>query len=889
MTTTYDVAASESEDCQACPTPKVQSSTENPNTLPPPSGGTNPPPPTPDKKLVAAPTARGPGCAQVAQNEVVVPGEPPEPEVPDALCSTIKWESEWGEGKDYKAETVSHDVTTKDIPAVEADPEADPPVPASPAVPSGPTDPESKADIKCTSVVRKDGYAYICLKSHKSTIQNQPVSPTSVYDYKGAWAPGEVYKTYSSTTPKSSVVSYSGKKFYCIQDHISEQENVPVDPDISSSGTGTQYWAVVDDSAASVGEGAEFWELWSGASTATGGGSMTPADKTTLDYLKQLTDDVLDWVENADLLDWLALGAAAAGVIWAGSALLDALEPDVTQPEDQNASYNGSPGYSGTATAPSLQDVVTSLCVYAGINYDTSALGSDPCEFTIASNTQIRSLLEQLAAAYQFDMVDSGGILKFVPRNTTVRATITLADMGFSSSSDIPTPYTAKRYQGITLPRSVSLTYISPDIDYNQYTQKSEITTFEEGQDVNISVPIVLDHAKARAICETTIINAHLERMNYKFNTSYKYMFLEPGDCVNTPFGLARISKVEEVEEGILEFEVTDAGDDAAIVGSGLDIQLPTPSNNVIKPVVQSGVIFVDPNNLDDQDKSVRIYAAVHGFGDSNWGGAVVFKSDDNGATYTQCGEANVPATLGVVSTAMPYTSTFVWDEVTEVTVTLTSGSLISKSEIAVLNGENWAQIGQEIIGFCTATLIAPNTYKISKLLRGRQGTDVYAALHQPDELFCMLDNLVRIEFTDAERGTKKLFKVVSIGASLSSATPQLVEIISNNTRLWSVFDVTHYIDADNVKISWKERVRFDNALKDYADINHDNDWGGFGIAVTDNNGLLKSTHVTTSSTFTYTTAMQTSDWGGLHQNCRFQIMPMSTKFGAGYPTTINT
>ena len=46
--------------------------------------------------------------------------------------------------------------------------------------------------------------------------------------------------------------------------------------------------------------------------------------------------------------------------------LLDELYPDEEDVNrDQNASYNGSPGYSGTATAPSLKDVVISdgVCI----------------------------------------------------------------------------------------------------------------------------------------------------------------------------------------------------------------------------------------------------------------------------------------------------------------------------------------------------------------------------------------------------------------------------------------------------------------------------------------------------------------------------------------------
>ena len=682
--------------------------------------------------------------------------------------------------------------------------------------------------------------------------------------WSGPWEEGLEYFAQSDEHPEADVVYFDGIVWVCLEDHTSDLGNAP-------------YWAE---------DGGQFWSKWNNKSV-----TIPAVEKSILDKLKGYADDIWDWVENADLEDWLLAGAITAGVIWSGSALLDELYPDEEDVNrDQNASYNGSPGYSGTATAPSLKDVVISLCTYAGIPHNAADLSTEPCEFVISSNTQVRSILEQLSAAYQFDMIDSGGILKFAHRNTTIKATLTLEDMGFTSSTDIPTAYTAKRFQGITLPKSVSLTYISPDIDYNNFTQKTDLFTFEEGQDVNMAVPVVLTHEKAKEICETTLINAHLERMNYKFNTTYKFIHLEPGDCVDSPMGLIRIVKVEELEEGILEFEATDAGDAGSLVGTGLNVQLPTASNNTAKTVTMSGGLFIDPPVMDDADTSVRLFCAVHGFGKTEWTGAAVYMSTDNGASYKQVTSTTVAATVGSVSTPIPYAAPQTWDNTTEITVTLVSGSLISQSEIAVLNGANRCMVGQEVIGFCNAELISANTYKLTKLLRGRQGSELYCSTHAANELFVMLDKLVKIEFNDSDRGTTKLFKVVSIGADLSSVTGKPVQIMSNNTRMWTVHTPTYQLVGSSWKIFWQERVRFDNQIKDYATTNHDPDWGGYGIAVLNPiDDSVVRTATTTSTEWEYTNAMQVEDFGQLISHAKFSVVQMSTKWGGGYPTIINT
>ena len=740
------------------------------------------------------------------------------------------------------------------------------------------------------STVEWNGSTYVCIEDHISEAKLAPVSPDSTFNYKGAWSAGEVYVTYSNEHSKSDVVEYQGKKYMCIQDHISEEINAPMDPDVTGVGTGSAYWSVVSDEEGSVGEGLTYWELAAKAG-ANGSGTGYTAPKSYLDQLMDFKDNVFDWIKNADLTDWLEAAAIAAGVIWAGSKVLDMMEPDAAEDPNADKRYNGSAGYSGAYSAPSLKTVIASLCDYAGILYDISALPDEDCEFTIGQTTSVRTIVEQLSLAYQFDMINSGGVLKFVPRHVDAIKTITLEDMGFSTSTTPPAPYTAKRFQGVDLPRFVSLTYYAEDVDYNKFTQSSELFTYEDGQNVNLEVPVTLSHERAKQICEISLINSHLERMNYKFSTSYKFIDVEPGDILNSPMGLIRILKVTETEEGVLEFEASDAGSDAAITASNLNVQTPPAVNRGTSSssIGKSGAFWIDPTNLDDKDVGVRIYAAVHGYGRAGWPGAAIYMSEDNGQTYEQIGTASQEATVGLVSTATPSADYHFWDNTTEITVTLKTGSLLSMSETAVLNGANRAQVGQELIGFCNATLIGEKTYKLSKLLRGRQGTEQFIGTHQPNELFCLIDNsLVRIDLDDADRGTTKKFKVVTNGSTLDVVEAEDVQIISNNTRMWTVYTPVIGLSGQDWIISWNERVRYDNQLKDFATTNHDPDWAGFGVAILDADGNVKSSGVVQGNKYTYSAAQQVADFGDLQSSIKVSIVQMSQKWGGGFPVVIN-
>ena len=760
-----------------------------------------------------------------------------------------KWEGEWAEGKSY--------VKQKD------------------ATPNA-------------SAVYWGGSLFICVQDHDSTMALAPVPPDFSMTFKGAWAAGEVYTAYEGGHT-ASTVTYGGKTYYCIQSHIAEDINAPMDPEATSVGTGAAYWTEIDTANGSAGEGASYWELQALHGSA-GTSAPTPQDKSYLEQLKDFKDNVFDWIENATLLDWLKAGAIAAGVIWAGSKVMDMMQGDGEDAEADKR-YNGSAGYSGAYSAPSLPTVIASLCDFAGIIYDVSALPNDACEFTIGNTTSVRTILEQLSLAYQFDMINSGGVLKFVPRHVSAIKTITLADMGFSSSDMPPAPYTAKRFQGVDLPRYVSLTYYAEDLDYNKYSQSSELFTYTEGQNVNLEVPVTLSHERAKQICEISLINSHLERMNYKFTTTYKFIDVEPGDILNSPMGLIRILKVTETDEGILEFEASDAGEEAALVASTQGIQSPAEVNRGTSVSIgKSGVFWIDPTNLNDQDQGVRIYAAVHGYGKAGWPGAAIYMSEDNGATFEQIGTSTQEATIGLVATATPSADYHVWDNTTEITVQLKTGTLLSMSETAVLNGANRAQIGQELIGFKNAQLIGEKTYKLSGLLRGRQGTEQYIGTHQANELFCLVDSsLVKIDLSDADRGTTKKFKVVTIGSSLDVVDSEDVQIISNNTMMWTIFKPVIATVGQDWVITWNERVRFDNQLKDFGATNHDPDWAGYGVAVIGPDNKVKSSSVVQGTKFTYTAAQQVADFGSIQNSVKVSIVQMSQKWGGGFPTIINS
>ncbi len=106
------------------------------------------------------------------------------------------------------------------------------------------------------------------------------------------------------------------------------------------------------------------------------------------------------------------------------------------------------------------------------------------------------------------------------------------------------------------------------------------------------------------------------------------------------------------------------------------------------------------------------------------------------------------PAVMGTCQTILPAGPWAYVDEASTLDVLLLNAEeeLEAVSDATVLAGANAALVNEEVIGFRDAVLIAPGTYRLSGLLRGRLGTDDRIAAHGPGERFVLLSGALGLE-----------------------------------------------------------------------------------------------------------------------------------------------
>jgi hypothetical protein len=462
--------------------------------------------------------------------------------------------------------------------------------------------------------------------------------------------------------------------------------------------------------------------------------------------------------------------AALAAAVTAGEAHADVTHPVVVGSYAQRGPFTAAQVAAGAAD---LADIVRDVCVEAGLTTSqvnvTDLVGQEVLGYTRARRTSARSILEPLRAAYFFDAVESGDVIRFVRRGGAPVATITLDDLAAgpeqTSSDD---PVVSDRGQEAELPRVVAVVYKSVTADYQTGTQQARRRVGGTEQQSGTELPIVLTDAHAAQIAEILLYDSWMERNKRTVATWRKWSKLEPTDVILVDDGeftyrLRATNKSEQ--QGVISLEARD--DDIAtyvspaigapVSGGGKEVRVDGPTRYEL----------LDIPLLRQADDSAAFYVAARGYR-SDWRGGRLFRSTDGGTSYAAIQDLARTATLGHAETVLgDYAGGNTIDEINAVTVVLVGGGTLETITTAqLLNNGNAAVLGAEVFQFKRAVLTAERTYKLSGLLRGRLGTEQHMGTHEDGDAFTVLDadTLYRPAFELSRVGVELLYKAVSTG-----------------------------------------------------------------------------------------------------------------------------
>ena len=216
-----------------------------------------------------------------------------------------------------------------------------------------------------------------------------------------------------------------------------------------------------------------------------------------------------------------------------------------------------------------LARLVERLCLEVGLlesQIDVSGLygpGGLVRGMVLNTKTDQRSILENLATAFQFDAFESGGKLKFVMGLNTRTITIEAEDLVLPEGQAFPV--TISRAQETDLPRAAKITYLD---ELNAYATASVDGQMGTGSSQNVTTagfPIVMEAGFARSLANSLVHRSWTARESGEFALPPSYAALEPGDAIYLPVGSRLVgAQVRRLDIGV-DRKIAFAGFDASL------------------------------------------------------------------------------------------------------------------------------------------------------------------------------------------------------------------------------------------------------------------------------------------------------------------------------------
>lgn len=533
----------------------------------------------------------------------------------------------------------------------------------------------------------------------------------------------------------------------------------------------------------------------------------------------------------------------------------------------------------------SLNKVVQDIVQRAGIEstlIDTSELDVTPVNLTIARQTTARAPLEALAQAHQFIGVETAYNLKFKFKTGISSAEIPETALSASTAARPKKDgLLVTRLDENELPTKVSVTYENSQRHYEKDTQIVQYSgSLASEAAINVNFPMALFSAHARNIAEITLYEAWAQRSSYKFHLPDSLKLLEPGDIVDvTSRGvthLVRLTDISYGNKGVLE--CAGVRHVSHIYTGFTAIPGDSPDGFIDAPDVADSVIaFAEFPPMGEFDLTARILMAMYPETITDlFNSTTLYVSLDSEATYASSFTTALPAVVAQTQTVLADASVHTWDDVSTVDVLMLSNQTLStKTDLAILNGENYLLTGKELIQFVTATLIAANTYRLSRLLRGRKGTESFTNSHAVGEKAVLYDTYLQQNMNfgyDVNRvGIEDYYKPVAFGKSITEVTAQTHTPDGTSVKPWAPVTLSEVQAGLDWVLSWIERPRIVNGLVNSSGVIRDLDVTGWIIRIYEDATyatIKRSTEIglqgtaETTQTWTYTEAMQITDFG---------------------------
>ncbi len=537
-----------------------------------------------------------------------------------------------------------------------------------------------------------------------------------------------------------------------------------------------------------------------------------------------------------------------------------------------------------------LADIIIAENALVGItedDLDVTTIDQMVRGYVVSEIGPVRNVLQQLQAIFPWDVIQSGYKNKYVKRGSGTVFEVPWQDLGAGVS------LAQDREMETQLPYRLELTYIDIDLDYMPNVQFAE-RRCDSKHIVRINIPLAMNASEAAQAAEILLNIYHIERRTFVFTLPPTYRNAEPSDLPtlnmkDVSYSL-RLTNIHNLANGTMECQAKQHADTVYVStnpGATGSYTPPTTIPSIANPIL--GVLDIPVIN-DAQNKPG--YTAVASHPSDGWVGGTVYRARD-GVDYQQVQAFNTTTVWGTCIDSLAVHGGHVIDESGSLRVRPLKGALASVTETQFLNDETLLAYGKpgrwEIIAFKDVVDNMDGTYTISYLMRGRKGTEQYTGTHANGDYFAFINDgtakFISALITDLDQTLKH--KAITTGRELDSSS--VVNLIYSGVNLTPLSPVDAFglrDDSDNLTGYFYRRSRVTGGYTSTELLGTDAPLGeateAYEIDVLDGADVVR-TISSTSETFAYSAADQTTDFGSAQSSIDVRIYQISAAVGRGY------